>query len=117
MSIRQVGGELHSPGRGAPPRQDRTSPGRAAVDRLTSSQVVGWQTKLRASPRRDGKEGALSSTSCKQAHAVLRYALGHAVKWGLIPTNPVKNVDAPRAAHHEMETFDVECAMTFLDAV
>lgn len=45
---------------------------------------------------------------------VLREALAHAVKWGLLSKNPADLTDAPRVVRREMRVWDEEQARVFL---
>lgn len=57
--------------------------------------------------RRDGK-GGLSSRSVAGHHRILREALSHAVKWGLLARNVAEAVDPPRYTVKEFHTLDAE---------
>jgi integrase len=56
----------------------------------------------------------LSSTTVNKIHRVLREALGHAVRWGLISRNPATMVDPPRPRKVEMLVWDDEQIRLFL---
>jgi integrase len=90
--------------------------GNVALDKLRPTHIVALHSKLREAPRADGREGHLSGTTQKHAHRVLHTALECAVKWQLISRNPASSVDAPRAAHREMQAFNLEQAQAFLAA-
>lgn len=87
------------------------------LDHLRPAGVVTWQSRLRAAKRLDGKEDTLSPTTRKQTHAVLRRAMNDAVRWGLLPLSPVRNIKASRAAQAEMSTFSAEQTLTFFEAL
>ena len=59
-------------------------------------------------------EEGLSSTTVRHIYALLHGALGHAVKWGLIPRNPCDFVDPPRRRQAEMRVWDEEQVRLFL---
>ena len=88
--------------------------GKAALEKLKPTQIVRLYSQLREAPRQDGNEGTLSASTRRSVHRTLHAALGHAVKWGLIPYNPVDAVDAPRAEPKEMLYFSAEQAASFL---
>ena len=44
----------------------------------------------------------LSPSSVRHVHAVLRGALGQAVRWGWIPTNPAATASPPKMRHREI---------------
>ncbi len=58
----------------------------------------------------------LSSTSVQFHYEVLREALGHAVKKGLLARNPCEMVDRPRRRRVEMRVLDEEQVRLFLGA-
>jgi integrase len=59
-------------------------------------------------------QGGLSCTTVNKVHRVLREALGHAVRWGLISRNPATLVDPPRPRRTEMRVWDEEQVRLFL---
>lgn len=74
-----------------------------------------YSTKM-CSKRRDGKPGGLSSGTLIKHHNLLKQALGHAVKWGLLARNVADAVDAPRVSRKEMRTLSVEETHRLLEA-
>jgi integrase len=62
------------------------------------------------------REG-LSATTVRQLHAILRRAVGDAVRWGLVSRNVVALVDPPRRVRHEIRPFTPEQGRVFMDAV
>src|SRR5215471_17909047 len=69
--------------------------GGLALTKLQPAHISQAYAKALASGRRDGK-GGLSAASVHYQHRVLKKALGQAVKWRLLPRNPVDAVDPPR---------------------
>jgi len=61
-------------------------------------------------------EQGLSPRSVHHVRAILRNALGRAVKLGLIPRNPVELTDAPRVPAYEARFLSVAEARAFLEA-
>ncbi|HKL10115.1 MAG TPA: tyrosine-type recombinase/integrase [Clostridia bacterium] len=49
-----------------------------------------------------------SPTSVNYAHRLLKLALKQAVKWRMLPYNPVEAVDPPKKSHLEIETLTVD---------
>lgn len=49
-----------------------------------------------------------SPTSVNYAHRVLKLAMKQAVKWKMLPYNPVDAVEVPKKAHIETETLTIE---------
>ena len=58
----------------------------------------------------------LSPRTVLHAHRILREALGHAVKWGLIVRNVCEAVDPPKPRRKEMAALDSASVQKFLDA-
>jgi integrase len=63
----------------------------------------------------DMQERGLSPRTVRYAHAVLRNALGQAVKWGLLHANPALAASLPQQQRREMATFTPAQARTFLE--
>ena len=72
--------------------------------------------RLLANGRRDGK-GGLSQRSVHHCHRILFQALGQAVKWKLLKSNPMLAVDAPAVAAVEMTTLTDDQLATALSAM
>jgi integrase len=80
---------------------------RVPLDKLRPSQVSDFYRSqlLRLSPG-----------SVRRLHALLRRSLGVAVRWALIPWNPVTAVDPPSLTSVEVHPFDANEARLFLAA-
>jgi len=61
-------------------------------------------------------ESGLSQTTVRKVHMLLHRALQQAARWGFVARNVTTLVDAPRNAHHEMQTLSPEQARHLLDA-
>ncbi|MDR7594755.1 MAG: tyrosine-type recombinase/integrase [Armatimonadota bacterium] len=61
-------------------------------------------------------ERGLTPASVRRVHARLKTALKQAVRWGLIPHNPLDRVDPPRAPRREMRALSPDQARRFLEA-
>jgi integrase len=59
----------------------------------------------------------LSPRSVQHLHAVLRVALGQALRWGLVARNVATLVSPPRAPHKDVQPFSPEEARQFLETV
>lgn len=59
----------------------------------------------------------LSPRTVRHCHAVLRVALGQALRWGLVSRNVAALVSPPRVEHTEVQPFNPEEARHFLGAV
>ena len=58
----------------------------------------------------------LSATTVRYHHVVLHIALKTAAKWGLVGRNVADAVDPPRTRHTEMNTWDEDDIIRFLNA-
>lgn len=76
------------------------------LSRLSPQAIQGF---LSAS----GQAG-LSSATIHLLYRVLREALGHAVKWGLLARNPCAMVDAPKLRREALHVLDEEQVRIFL---
>jgi integrase len=83
--------------------------GSVLLTRLTPRHVQGLYTGM--------LERGLSPTTVLQTHRVLREALTHAVRWGLLSRNVTDAIDPPRKATREMTPMDEEQARRFMEAV
>jgi len=82
--------------------------GRIPLAKLTAEDVNGLiQAKLRS---------GLSPRSVHHMRAVLRNALGRAVRWGLVTRNVAELADPPRVPEYEARLLDVDEARRFLAA-
>lgn len=59
---------------------------------------------------------SLAPASIRQVHAILRGALGQAVRWHAIATNPAQSVSQPRRPRHEMRFLDTSQVRQLLTA-
>jgi integrase len=80
--------------------------GNVILSRLQAVQISEAYARALVSGRRDGK-GGLSPASVHYQHRVLKKALGQAVKWRLLPGNPIDAVDPPRVERTRMHTYDM----------
>ena len=80
---------------------------RLRLSKLTAAHIQS----LYAAKLRDG----LKPSSVRYIHAVLHRALEQAVRFHLIPFNPVARVDPPKIRQEEITPLDAEQARTFLD--
>jgi len=72
--------------------------GTTPLRRLRTSDLDAWYAELRRRGGRNGKE--LAPNSVLRIHALLHRALGQAVKWGWLTTNPASAASPPRPARH-----------------
>ena len=83
--------------------------GHMELQRVTPTHVQQLYVRLLAQP--------LSSTTVRQVHAILRRALGTAVRWQILTMNPVERVTAPPISHYEPSQWTVDELHRFCDAV
>ena len=81
--------------------------GKIALQSLTPSQVQ----KVYA----DMLERGLSNTTVLHLHRLLKEALGHAVKWGIIARNVAEAASPPRPEQKQMAMWDVPTIIDFLE--
>ena len=89
--------------------------GQLQLQSLRGSHLQSLYNKLLESGRADGK-GGLSPQTVISVHRVLHKSLEQAKRWHLISSNPVDDVDPPRAVHHEMKTWDGDQVVTALES-
>ncbi len=83
--------------------------GKTPLARVTPQQIQSLlNSKL---------EQKLSPSTVKYIHAVLRRALGQALKWGLVSRNAAALVDPPRVRREEVNVMNPEQARGFLDSI
>lgn len=96
--------------------------GHVPLAKLTPQQVQSFlNRKCGSAPVSTARNGrpapsGLSPRSVQHCHAVLRTALGRALRWGLVARNVATLVSPPRAPHKEVRPFSPEEARQFLDA-
>ena len=81
--------------------------GKIALQSLTPSQVQ----KVYA----DMLERGLSNTTVLHLHRLLKEAVGHAVKWGIIARNVAEAASPPRPEQKQMPMWDVPTIIDFLE--
>ena len=70
--------------------------GTKRVDRITPADIERYYAALRRGEAPGG--GELSAASIRAVHGILRSLFKSAVRWGLVTTNPVREIDPPRRA-------------------
>ena len=83
---------------------------------LRPSHLQRYYSEALEAPRLDGRPGKLSARTVLSHHRVLREALGHALKWGLVARNVAQAVDPPRPVRKEMATVDSTGVRKLLEA-
>lgn len=75
--------------------------GKTPLEKLAPQQIQALYRKLGQG------DAAIAPQTIKHVHAVLRNALGHAVRLGILIRNPCEMVDPPRVPKREMQTLDL----------
>lgn len=83
--------------------------GRVPLQRLAPHHVQRWLNDL--------QKAGLSPRTCQYARAILRSALGQALRWGVVSRNVATLVESPRVAKHEIHPLDPDQARALLEAV
>jgi integrase len=83
--------------------------GRLSLRRVTTQRIDAYYASL-------ARERGLSPASIRHVHAVLRGALGQAVRWGWIPTNPAANASPPKLRRSEITPPPMHATHRLLEA-
>jgi integrase len=83
--------------------------GAVRLSRLTPADVQGLLNRKMVA--------GLSPRRVEYIRGVLRQALGHAVKWGLLQRNVVDLTDRPRPTRQDLRPLDAQQALVFLHSV
>ena len=83
---------------------------------LTTLQLNGLYNDLLTDGRVNGK-GGLAPASIRYVHAVIRKALGDAVRASILPRNPAEGARPPRVPRKQIGTWSAREVRTFLDHV
>ena len=86
--------------------------GTVRVNRLTVERLERFYRTLLTEGGKSGRP--LSAQSVKKAHSVVRAALGAAVRWQLITTNPASIARTPRADPHQHKVPDLETVKSII---
>ncbi len=79
--------------------------GAIRIQKLLPGHLAELYAKLLRDGRRRPTESqtGLATATVRYVHRVLHRAFGHAVQWGVLPSNPCEAVDCPKAAAPEIE--------------
>lgn len=88
------------------------------LDKLTALNLQEFYSKLPSlSQQKKGKERKpLSARTCKYVHTLIKGILDQAVRWDLLWRNVADQVMPPKAEKKDVEFWDAEEAMRFLEA-
>lgn len=76
-----------------------------------------YNTLAEEGNRKDGKDGVLSSRTIQYVHTTAHKALGQAVIWQMIITNPAEATELPKITKKQMQTWDGIQVQQFLSSV
>lgn len=79
--------------------------GAIKIQKLTPARLAELYVKLLRDGRRHPTEAqkGLAPATVRYVHRVLHRAFGHAVRWGILASNPCEAVESPKAAPAEIE--------------
>ena len=83
--------------------------GKVPLRRVTTQGIDSYYGRL-------GRERGLSPASIRHVHAVIRGALGQALRWGWIPVNPAATASPPKLRRREIQPPAIADARTLLEA-
>ena len=89
--------------------------GMISLAKLRPEQISEAYATALATGRRDG-EGGLSPRTVRQMHAIVKSALGQAVKWEILARNPAAVVKGPKVGRAAMQTYDLDQTAELLEA-
>ena len=69
-------------------------------------QISDAYAKALGSGRRDGRGGIVAET-VRYMHVILKAAMAQAVRWQILPHNPLDAVDPPKIERNTMTTYDL----------
>jgi integrase len=83
--------------------------GKLRLSKVTTQRIDAYYAML-------ARERNLSAGSVRHVHAILRGALGQAVKWGWIPVNPAASASPPKIRRKEINPPTIVDTRRLLDA-
>lgn len=89
--------------------------GSIPLQKLQPTHLQRFYSEKLANGRLNGS-GGLSPQTVRYLHAILREAMGHAVKWQFINRNVVELADPPAIRQREISTLEASEITQFLDA-
>jgi integrase len=89
--------------------------GAVLLPKLRPVQISETYATALASGRRRST-GGLSPATVRAMHALLKSALGQAVKWEMLVRNPAGSVDPPKVRRASMQTYDLEQTADLIEA-
>ena len=91
--------------------------GNIPLSDLRPDHLLAYYAEKLVGGRRDGQKGGLSPGTLAKHHNLLREALGHGVRWGLLVRNVADAVPPPHPTPREPTILRPDAIQRFLDAV
>ena len=91
--------------------------GHIRLDKLHPQHLVAFYAQLAEPGQNKRTGGGMAPKTIKHYHTFISSVLDRAVKWGLIPDNPCRRLDAPRVPPREIQCMDDEQAVRFLECL
>lgn len=89
--------------------------GTKPIDKIEPKHILLFYRNLYECPRLDGQNGKLSPTTIQKYHVLLHLLFKRAVRWQMIFSNPIDQVDPPRYEYRNQKTIlDYEQVGNFL---
>ncbi len=89
--------------------------GAVLVTKLRPMQISEAYAKALSGGRRDRK-GGLAPSTVRYLHVILKASLRQAVRWQMLPRNPVDAVDPPKVERAAMTTYDLAQTADLIEA-
>ena len=89
--------------------------GALLLTKLRPMQISGAYAKALSSGRRNG-HGGLAPSTVRYMHVILKAAMQQAVRWQMLPRNPVDAVDPPKIERGTMRTYDLAQTAELIEA-
>ncbi len=78
--------------------------GAKAMDKIEPRHILMFYANLQHCPRLDRRQGHLSPTSIRKYHALLHLLFKRAVRWQILFSNPIDQVDPPEYTYKNEKT-------------
>ena len=89
--------------------------GAVLLTKLRPMQISEAYAKALSSGHRK-REGGLAPSTVRYLHVILKASLRQAVRWQVLPRNPLDAVDPPRVERSAMRTYDLPQTADLIDA-
>jgi integrase len=90
--------------------------GSIPLTKLRPAQVQAFYMHTLHGKRADNRGGSMSARTVRYCHSIVREALHHAMKWGMVVRNVADATEPPRAVRPQIQVWSAEQAARFLAA-